>query len=306
MAVRGENYSFTFASRIGVLARAYLELIKFRITFFVGMSAVFGAVLASTDISARVVFACVGIFLLSCASAAMNHYQERRTDSMMHRTMRRPLPSGTVLSQHVLLTIGVLSIVGSFFITVFGGFTALLLSWCAFFSYNLVYTPLKRVTPFAVIPGSFVGAFPVMAGWAAASSHSSIFAPEILLVAFYFFVWQIPHFLLLMSLYASDYERGGFPTLDKYFKGKGSSTFIFFWILLLIFVSFFFYSSNVISNLVVQLVVVALGLWLAGSTYSILKGTEDNRVYKLAFMKINIYVLTVTVMVMVDRVLSLI
>ena len=140
------------------------ELIKIRITFFVGMSAIFGYVLAANDISAAMILPVLGIFLISCGSAALNHYQERETDALMRRTNKRPLPSGVVTPRAVLSLVLLLSIAGSALVLTAGNIATLAFSLLAYLSYNGIYTPLKKVTPFAVIPGSFVGSFPVMAG----------------------------------------------------------------------------------------------------------------------------------------------
>jgi len=293
---------FAVLARNHALARAFLELIKVRITFFVGMSAIFGSVLAAKEISASMMLPVLGIFLLSCGSAALNHYQERNTDLLMHRTNRRPLPSGIVTPQAVLSLILALSITGSALILFSGNVTSLLLSWLAFVSYNAVYTPLKRVTPFAVIPGSFVGSFPVMAGWAAAGGY--FLDPKLISITIFFFIWQIPHFWLLMDMYSADYERANFPTLRMYFSEKTLSILTYLWIVIMFLTSVFFITAGVVDNISTQAAIAALGLWLVIGTRKIISDNHDKRMNKVAFMKINIYVLAITLVVMVDKILS--
>jgi protoheme IX farnesyltransferase len=285
------------------LLDVFLDLIKIRITFFVGMSAIFGYVLAANDISAAMILPVLGIFLLSCGSAALNHYQERDTDLLMHRTSKRPLPSGVVSPQVVLSLILSLSLAGSALILFAGNAASLVLSLLAFISYNAIYTPLKKVTPYAVIPGSFVGSFPVMAGWAAAGGY--VFDPKLLSVTAFFFVWQIPHFWLLMDMYDADYERASFPTLRMYFSEKTLSALTYLWIVILFFTSVSFITTGVVNNIPTQAAITALGLWLVIGTRKIISKSGDKRTNKAAFMKINIYVLAITLVVMIDRVLSL-
>lgn len=303
LTVQEQRHFVNTISRARDLAALLFELAKIRITFFVGMSAVFGYVLSATAISSAVILPVLGIFLLSCSSAALNHYQERDTDSLMHRTSKRPLPSGTVTPRAVLSMVIALSIVGSALVLFAGNAMALVFSLLAFLAYNGIYTPLKKITPFGVVPGSFVGSFPVMAGWAAAGGFA--LDPRILAIASFFFIWQIPHFWLLMDMYSADYERGNFPTLRMYFSEKMLSVLTYLWIVILVFTSVFFITTGVINNIPTRVTIAALGLWLLVGTYRMVSQSSDKRTEKSAFMKINVYVLAVTLVVMVDKVLSL-
>jgi heme o synthase len=285
------------------VVRAILELVKIRITFFVGMSAAFGYIIAANDISSGMILPVLGIFLLSCGSAAMNHYQERDTDTLMHRTNKRPLPSGLMTPGSVLGLVLGLSAAGSLLLLATSDVTALIFSLLAFLSYNAIYTPLKKVTPFAVIPGSLVGAFPVMAGWAAAGG--AFLDPRLIAVTLFFFIWQIPHFWLLMDMYSADYERANFPTLRMYFDEKSLAVLTFLWMIILVFSSVFFVTTGIVSNLMTRIAIAALGIWLIAGTYSIIPNRGDKRANRSAFMKINIYVLAITLAVMIDKVLSL-
>ena len=285
------------------LLHAVLELIKIRITFFVGMSAAFGYIIAANDISSGMILPVLGIFFLSCGSAAMNHYQERDTDTLMHRTNKRPLPSGFMSPGSVLAFVFGLSIVGSVLLISTANMMALVFSLLAFLSYNGIYTPLKKITPFAVIPGSFVGSFPVMAGWAAAGGN--VLDPRLIAVTSFFFIWQIPHFWLLMDMYSADYERANFPTLRMYFDERTRAVLTFLWMVILVFSSIFFMTTGIVSNLITQIAIAALGIWLVAGTYNIIPSRGDKRANKSAFMKINIYVLAITLAVMIDKVLSL-
>jgi protoheme IX farnesyltransferase len=80
---------------------------------------------------------------------------------------------------------------------------ALNLAW-----YNLVYTPLKTKTRFALFAGALTGAIPVAIGWAGAGG--ALGSPALLAVALFMYLWQIPHFLLLALTYGEEYERAGF------------------------------------------------------------------------------------------------
>ncbi len=288
--------------QVADLVHAIPELMKIRITFFVGMSAAFGYIIASGGLRIGMILPVTGIFVMACASAATNHYQEIDTDAMMHRTNKRPLPAGMVTPAFVMALIVSLAVTGSLLVLLTGNGAALVLSWLAFFSYNLIYTPMKKATPFAVIPGSFVGSFPVMAGWAA--SGGNLFDPRLMAIAAFFFIWQIPHFWLLMDLYSADYERAKFPTLRMSFSEKTVAIMIFAWMVILAASSFFFVTTGVVGSTVAQAAVAALGFWLVTGTFSIIVHSGEKHASKSAFMKINIYVLAVTLVVMIDKVIG--
>jgi len=77
--------------------------------------------------------------------------------------------------------------------------------------YNGVYTPLKRRTAFALLPGALCGALPPLMGWAAAGGG---FADHrVVLLAGLLVLWQIPHFWLFALRHREDFARAGLPTV---------------------------------------------------------------------------------------------
>jgi protoheme IX farnesyltransferase len=80
----------------------------------------------------------------------------------------------------------------------------------ALVSYVAVYTPLKRITPFAVFVGAFPGAIPPMLGWVAATGEIGI--QGLILFAIQF-IWQFPHFWSLAWVLDDDYKKAGFRML---------------------------------------------------------------------------------------------
>lgn len=290
--------------RFRELLRALLELVKIKITFFVGMSAMFGFVMAGGDVSLKMVLSSFGIFLVACGSAVLNHYQERATDAQMHRTRRRPLPSGTISPRASMFILISLVVMGAGVTYAWGNADAVILSLLALVWYNAIYTPLKKTTAYAVVPGSFVGSLPVMAGWAAAGGY--LLDPKLIVLFVYFFVWQIPHFWLLMDIYSVDYERANFPTLRHHLSEKKFAMFTYAWILLLVFVSVLFITTGIVRDPMAGGILITLGAWLAVGASSIVRRRGEKQAYKSAFMKINIYVLAVTVVVLVDALFKMI
>ncbi len=205
------------------------ELGKVRISLPVALSALAGYALYSGTIDTQGGFLALGVFLMSCGSGALNHWQERKTDAQMPRTRKRPIPSGKITpTQGFLITAGYL-IAGSLVLVFSNPVIALVLSWMTLVSYNLVYTPLKKITAFAVIPGSMVGALPPVIGWTAAGGL--IGAESIIIVATFFFIGQIPHFWLLLMLFGDQYKLAGMPSLTDIFSEVQIKRVTYAWIL---------------------------------------------------------------------------
>lgn len=75
--------------------------------------------------------------------------------------------------------------------------------------YNGVYTPLKRVTSFALLPGALVGAMPPLLGWLAAGGNPR--DPVAILLYGVYVLWQVPHFWLRAQRERIHYARAGLP-----------------------------------------------------------------------------------------------
>jgi len=207
--------------------KAWLELLKLRITVASTVTTLVGYVLARGQFDWHLVPVLLGIFLQACGAAALNQVQDSRLDARMQRTEGRPIPSGRVPRAGAALMAISLLIIGSV-ILAWGSMTAALLGLAAAVVYNGVYTPLKRTTPFAALPGALIGALPPVVGWVAAGGYLN--DPTIHLVAFFFFIWQIPHFWLLLLFYENDYIEGGLPSMFDRFDRRQIVKLTFLWI----------------------------------------------------------------------------
>lgn len=144
---------------------------------------------------------------MAVASAnAFNMVLEREGDRKMARTRRRPVAAGRLGARSSSAFAGLLGIV-SMLVLAFG--TNLLTAGLAAFaliSYVLVYTPLKRVTPLALVIGAVPGAVPPLLGWTAVTN--SLDLPGAVLFAI-LLVWQMPHFLAISVFRKQDYAAAG-------------------------------------------------------------------------------------------------
>jgi len=278
---------------------AILELSKVRITFFVAISGVVGYILAGNGIDWNVVPILLGIFILSCGSAALNHYQEVSTDAIMVRTKNRPLPTGKISKNFALYVVLILSLSGLALIWQFSNFTAFLLGIGALISYNAIYTPLKRITAFAIMPGAIVGAMPPAIGWAAAGG--SLMDPQLYALAMFFFVWQIPHFWFLLLMYDVDYRRAGFPTLSKYFSDTQLKRITYVWVVALAASCMLIPLFGLTHNLLTNLLLLFAGFVLVWRTKPLVAEFDERFNFRLAFLDINLYVLVVVTLLSIDQ-----
>jgi len=192
----------------------YSDLVKARLTFLVLLTTLVGfyvGVQGPVDY-ALMTHALLGTALLACGAAALNQLWERDLDAKMRRTQDRPLPSGRLQPDTVLLFGGVCSVGGLAYLAFAVNLLTSLLGAVTLISYLFVYTPLKRVTWLNTAIGGIPGALPPLMGWTAArgeltSEGWSLFA--------ILFCWQIPHFLAIAWMYREDYAKAGFVMLPS-------------------------------------------------------------------------------------------
>ncbi len=148
----------------------------------------------------------LGTLLVASGTGTLNQYLERRSDALMRRTARRPLPAGRMRPQMALTYGLLLALAGGGMLWVEVNPLASVLALLTLASYLLFYTPLKRRTPLCTLVGAFPGAMPPVIGWAAARGSLSAEAGFLYAILF---VWQFPHLLGIAWMYREDYSRAG-------------------------------------------------------------------------------------------------
>ncbi len=261
----------------------------------------FGYISAANVYNQELFLVLFGTLLLACGSAVFNHFQERHIDLMMSRTKYRPIPSGRI-SENKALILGVtLTIVGSLILFFFVNEIAFLLGAINLIWYNLIYTPLKRKTSLAIIPGSIVGAIPPVIGWVAAGGY--IFDLRILVIAFFFFVWQIPHFWLLMLNLDSDYKSAHLPTITILFSKNQLARITFSLTVATGLSSILIPITMNITNSIILFIMILLTISIIISSFKLLKFSENSISSVAAFRNINLFVLSVIVVLSVNKLL---
>jgi heme o synthase len=277
--------------------KLFLELGKVRITFAVTLSTITGYVLFAKNFPLEAMLPVLGVFFLSAASSALNQLQEWKYDAMMKRTEKRPIPDGRASFSYVSIYVVLFFLLGSGLLFFFSNTLSMLLGWLTFFWYNAVYTPMKRHTVFAVIVGALIGALPPMIGYTAAGGLW--YHPDILIVAFFFFIWQVPHFILLVLRLGDQYEQAGYPSLTEKFSENQIRRIIFIWIIGTIFSAFLLPIFQVISQPLITIALILSSLWLLYSSGSLVK-THLVFKFKPIFLQINLYLLLIMILLVIE------
>jgi protoheme IX farnesyltransferase len=200
-----------FGSRAQLLA--LVELTKPSVTALVMVTMVSGALVAPGPIAPeRLLLSLLATALVVGSANAFNMWMERDSDALMTRTRRRPLPTGRLSAEMVLGFGSLLAVVGLTLLATLASSLSALLGWIALCSYVLAYTPLKRVTAWALHVGAVPGAIPPLMGWAAVTDSLSAEAFALFAILF---VWQLPHFLAIASFRAPEYARAGLVVLPN-------------------------------------------------------------------------------------------
>lgn len=186
---------------------ALTELVKPSIAGLVMVTATCGALVAPGPIRwGKLLVALVSTSMVVGAANALNMYAERESDALMSRTRSRPLPSGRLAPEIALAFALVLASLGLNVLGLVSGGVPCLLTALAFGSYVLAYTPLKRVTPYALHVGALPGAIPPLIGYSAVTGDLGAGAWWLFAILF---VWQLPHFIAIALFRSADYARAG-------------------------------------------------------------------------------------------------
>jgi protoheme IX farnesyltransferase len=106
--------------------------------------------------------------------------------------------------------------------------------------YNGVYTPLKKRTILAIIPGAICGALPPYIGWLGGGGGAVSYTAVLLIGLFV--LWQIPHFWLVLLNFKEDYGKSNLPNLLKIFQEDSLKRFFVTWVGALVLVMLMFLS----------------------------------------------------------------
>lgn len=283
----------------GGLLSSVLQLGKIKISVAVALTGFLGYYRASGEFSMVLLYTLLGILFLAMGSATFNQVQERHIDKLMKRTSGRPLPAGKIslagaVTAGSLLALSgfvLLMLTGSLLPAAIGLFT---LAW-----YNLVYTPLKQVTPFAVLPGALIGALPPLIGWTAAGGF--IADKEIVLISFFLFIGQMPHYWLLLMKVGSEFKDAGLPVITDIFSKTQLRNISFVWIFAAAVSVMIFPVAGIMHSSLVSFLVLAGVVYFLIRMYLLSFRGELMQHWRRAFITENLFYLFIILMLIADK-----
>ena len=281
--------------------KAYLKLGKATISIPVALTGFLGYFLYQPLLDLNVLYILLGVFFLSMGSSAINQIQERHTDARMKRTAGRPIPAGIINLRRAILFAIVCALLGTALLMLTGiplsaGIGIFTLLW-----YNLVYTPLKRITAFAVLPGALIGALPPLIGWTAAGGIP--WDMQIITVGFLLFVGQMPHYWLLLLKIGHEFHEAGLPVITSLFDPRQIRNLSFIWIAATGVIVLMLPATPIIQNHIISgVLIIAAVLFLIRMFLLTYRG-ELIYHWKKAFITVNLFYLLIILVLIADRIL---
>ncbi|WP_345071114.1 heme o synthase [Hymenobacter fastidiosus] len=194
-----------------IKAKAYFQLIKFRLALTVAFSSAIGYLLGVQELDwTRAMLVMVGGLAVTGSANTINQIFERDLDKLMKRTANRPLPMGVLSITEAWGFTIVLGVFGLGLLTYFFNAQAAALSLVSLILYGFVYTPLKRISPICVAVGAIPGGMPPLIGYVAATGILGLEAWVLFGIQF---MWQFPHFWAIAWVLDDDYKKAGFKML---------------------------------------------------------------------------------------------
>jgi protoheme IX farnesyltransferase len=190
----------------------YADLFKARLTFLVLLTTLVGFYIGFRGPVDYLLMlhTLLGTSLVAAGASALNQLLEREHDAKMRRTQSRPLPSGRLQPQTVLVVGCVTAVTGLIYLALAVNYLTSCIGAFSLVSYLFIYTPLKRVTWLNTAIGAVPGALPPLMGWTAARGELTVQGWGLFAILAF---WQLPHFLAIAWIYRDEYAKAGFKML---------------------------------------------------------------------------------------------
>ena len=280
------------------MIKDFFSVTKFVLSFAVSLSALFAYIMAKGDVGLDMLFATFSVLLVAMGVSTLNQVQEYKSDAKMERTKKRPIASGRMTPTTGIIIAVVLIALALVSIYSLLGFTGVNIFMFAFIWYNLMYTPLKKKSALAVVPGAILGVIPPAIGWLV--TGNSLMELEFIALGVYFFIWQVPHFWLLVMLFHGDYKDGGYPTAMRLFGQASLQRLTFVWLIFTIQAGIFLVSVYE-PYMATMILTILVGIWAFISSLELLRDSFKLTNARAVFWKINAAFFAIIILLSIDE-----
>ena len=153
----------------------------------------------------------LGIAFIAGSSAAINQILDFKYDSVMERTVKRPIVTGKISVTSATVFASFLFMAGSALILYFNNFLTWALTFGTWIFYAFFYTKVLKFSGSQnIVIGGLAGAMPPLLGWTAVVGSID---PLPLLLVLLIFIWTPPHFWALAINKKDEYAKAGIPMM---------------------------------------------------------------------------------------------
>lgn len=264
---------------------AFFELTKPRIAFMLVLTSAAGFYIGAKNGFDLVLFinAMIGIALLAFGVATLNQVWERKTDALMDRTSKRPLPTNKVSTAEALIFGLILCLTAEIYLAVLVNMLTAILGLIVIIGYVLLYTPLKTRTSMSTAIGAIPGAIPPLIGFTSSANEITLGAWSLFALLF---LWQFPHFLAIAWMYREQYAKAKIlmlPVIEP--EGKITARQIVIFTILLIPVSLAPYFFG-IAGLIYLVGASVLGIWFLAASIQAARAKSNEKARKLLLVSV--------------------
>ncbi len=277
--------------------RDFAALVKPNITLLVLITTAGGLWLAPGSVGwAALLATLAGTVLIVGAANTLNCYLERDSDRFMARTANRPLPAGRMRAGTALWFGVAMAATSIPVLTWLVNPVTGLLAALALVSYVWVYTPMKQLSPQAVVVGAIPGAMPPLMGWTAVTGR--VEWPGLVLFGI-MFLWQMPHFIAISVYRQREYEQAGILTMPAVYGLPAARWHALAWSAALVPCSLMLVPLGV-AGWIYFAVAAALGVVFMGWAIRGFRATDPNRWARSFFLYTLAYITFIFAALLVD------
>ena len=239
----------------------------------------------------------LGIAFIAGSSAAINQILDFKYDSVMERTVKRPIVTGKISVTSATVFASFLFIAGSALILYFNNFLTWALTFGTWIFYAFFYTKVLKFSGSQnIVIGGLAGAMPPLLGWTAVVGSID---PLPLLLVLLIFIWTPPHFWALAINKKDEYAKAGIPMMPVVKGIEYTKIQIVLYSILLMVVSLLLFATGYFGYLYLIGATILGGIFIQKS-WKLKKSTGADNSMSLFLYSI-VYLTLIFLLMIVDR-----